>query len=296
MTERFELDTKAVSFTKNIYESGSRLIYNLSTKERLEISIDQKEFEKLLNSRKEAIDEGILREKMQRWVNGKLLHNNLTRDVEVRLKGVFPDHWTHSNRWSFKVKVKNNSKPFKNLNRFNLQTPETSSFMYEWVLMKALEKENLISLGIDYDLVINGKNLGPYMLQGGISDEVLKINKREQGPIVGFSKDLFLKEFKNSQRMNKLGATGSLNGVEDNFWREKIQPVQFSNNNLGKIQEKYLKEAIYLLEAFRNEEKRISEIFDVNKLIKIMVLRALLDLQSLIIEIQSFISILQPNY
>ena len=76
--------------------------------------------------------------------------------------------------------------------------------------------------------------------------------------------------------MNELGATGSLNGVEDNFWREKIQPVQFSNNNLGKIQEKYLKEAIYLLEAFRNEEKRISEIFDVNKLIKIMVLRALL--------------------
>ena len=104
LTERFELDTKAVSFTKNIYESGSRLIYNLSTKERLEISIDQKEFEKLLNSRKEAIDEGILQEKMQRWVNGKLLHNNLTRDVEVRLKGVFPDHWTHSNRWSFKVR------------------------------------------------------------------------------------------------------------------------------------------------------------------------------------------------
>ena len=66
----------------------------------------KKEFKKLLNSRKEAIDEGILQEKMQRWVNGKLLHNNLTRDVEVRLKGVFPDHWTHSNRWSFKGKGK----------------------------------------------------------------------------------------------------------------------------------------------------------------------------------------------
>ena len=76
--------------------------------------------------------------------------------------------------------------------------------------------------------------------------------------------------------MNKLGATGSLNGIEDNFWREKIEPVQFSENNLGQIQEKYLNEAIYLLELFRKEEKNISEVFDVEKLSKIMVLRALL--------------------
>ena len=76
--------------------------------------------------------------------------------------------------------------------------------------------------------------------------------------------------------MNKLGATGSLNGIEDNFWREKIEPVQFSENNLGQIQEKYLNEAIYLLELFRKEEKNISEVFDVEKLSKIMALRALL--------------------
>ena len=114
------------------------------------------------------------------------------------------------------------------------------------------------------------------MFQGGISDEVLKINNKEIGPIIGFSKNLFLKELVNSKRMNKLGATGSLNGIEDNFWREKIEPVQFSENNLGQIQEKYLNEAIYLLELFRKEEKNISEVFDVEKLSKIMALRALL--------------------
>ena len=76
--------------------------------------------------------------------------------------------------------------------------------------------------------------------------------------------------------MNNLGATGSLNGIEDNFWREKIEPVQFSENNLGQIQEKYLNEAIYLLELFRKEEKNISEVFDIEKLSKIMALRALL--------------------
>ena len=53
--------------------------------------------------------------------------------------------------------------------------------MYEWVLMKALEKENLISLGIDYyDLVINGKNLGPYMLQGEYLMKCLKLIKESK--------------------------------------------------------------------------------------------------------------------
>ena len=99
---------------------------------------------------------------------------------------------------------------------------------------------------------------------------------KELGPIVGFSKDLFLKEYLNSERINKLGATGSLNGIEDNFWRERIEPTQFSKDKLGKIQETYLNEAILLLESFRREEKKINQIFDIEKLSKVMALRALL--------------------
>ena len=277
ITERFEYDKIATSFFKNTYDNASRTLYNLSTKEKIEIKIDQKEYKKILETRDKAIQEGLLLEEMQRWVKAKLTHEDLTRDIDIRLKGVFPDHWSHSDRWSFKIRINNNSKPFNKLNRFNLQTPETSSYVYEWLLMKALEKENLISLGTKYyDLEINNKKLGAYMLQGGISEEVLKINNKETGPIVGFSKNLFLKELVNSRKMNKIGATGSLNGIEDNFWREKIEPVQFSNSNLGKVQEKYLNDAIYLLEAFRKEKKKINEVFDIEKLSKIMVLRALL--------------------
>lgn len=277
LTERFEFDKKAASLIKNIYDSTSRSIYNLSSKDKIKVIIDQKNYQKILDSREQALKEGVLHEETQTWVNAKLIHNKISRDIEIRLKGVFPDHWSDTNRWSFKVKIKRNSKPFNESNRFNLQTPETSSYIYEWLLTKALEQENLISLETKYyDLDINGKNLGAYMFQSGISDEILKKNNKELGPIVGFSKDLFLKEFLNSKRMNELGATGSLNGIEDNFWREKIEPVQFSKNKLGKIQETYLNEAILLLESFRREEKKINQIFDVNKLTKVMALRALL--------------------
>ena len=46
-------------------------------------------------------------------------------------------------------------------------------------MLKALEKENLFSLGLELiDLNINDKNLGTYMLIGQISDEIIKKNNR----------------------------------------------------------------------------------------------------------------------
>ena len=277
LTERFEIDSRVSNIFKNIIDNSSRVIHGLKSNEKLEIIIDEKEYNKLLKTRKKALKKGVLQEDMQKWVPAKLKDENINRNIKIRLKGVFPDHWSDDKRWSFKIKIMSDSKPFNDLNRFNLQTPETSSFIYEWLLMKALEKEKLISLGVKYyDLIINGNNRGTYMLQGGISKEILELNNRQLGPIIGFNKDLFLKEMPNSIKLNEQGATGSLNGIEDNFWRAKIEPVQFDDANIGTKQEIYLKKSIYLLESFRNGVKKPSEVFDVNKLAKIMALRALL--------------------
>ena len=243
----------------------------------MEIFIDQKEYNKILTTRKKAIEKGLLQEQMQTWAEANLISENSKRDIRVRLKGVFPDHWQDNKRWSFKVRVKNNSKNFNDFSRFNLQPPETSSFIYEWLLMKALDKENLISLKTDYyDLFINGTSRGLYMFQGGISKQILDLNKRKIGPIVGFSKQLFLKEYERSQELVKKGLTGSLNSTEDSFFRSKIEPVQFSFKDNNEEQKKYLKKAIFLLESFRNGDKKPSEVFELEKLIKIMVIRALL--------------------
>ena len=114
------------------------------------------------------------------------------------------------------------------------------------------------------------------MFQGGISEEILKKNEKEAGPIIGFSKDLFIKEYLNSQRMKKLGAIGSMNSIEDSFWRSKIEPVQFDEDNINTSKEKDLRYSIGLLEDFRSGEKKPSQVFDINKLAKIMAIRALL--------------------
>ena len=67
-----------------------------------------------------------------------------------------------------------------------------------------------------------------------------------------------------------------MNGLEDTFWRSKIEPVQFNKFRGVKKQETYLKKAIFLLESFRNGSMKTSEVFDTEKLAKVMALRALL--------------------
>lgn len=277
LTERFQLDNRLISFSKLGIDSVYRFFYSFSNNKKVEILIDQKEYNKILTTRKKAMEKGLLQEQMQTWAEAKLISEDSKRDIRVRLKGVFPDHWQDNKRWSFKVRVKNNFKNFNDFSRFNLQPPETSSFIYEWLLMKALDKENLISLKTDYyDLFINGTSRGLYMFQGGISKQILDLNKRKIGPIVGFSKQLFLREYERSQELVKKGLTGSLNSTEDSFFRSKIEPVQFSFKDNNEEQKKYLKKAIFLLESFRNGDKKPSEVFELEKLIKIMVIRALL--------------------
>ena len=78
--------------------------------------------------------------------------------------------------------------------RFALQSPKTTSYIYEWLFAKALEKENLFSLGADFiDVNINDKNLGAYMLIGQISKEVIKKNNKKIAPIIGLTLNFGLK-------------------------------------------------------------------------------------------------------
>ena len=171
LTERFQIDNKIGIFFKNYYDKSSRYIYGLLPKEEIEIFLDPKEFKEISNIRKESIKRSKLTKDLEKWSNGKISYKGDTRNIQIRLKGVFPDHWADSEQWSFKVKIKNDSKPINQLYRFALQPPKTTSYIYEWLFMKSLEKENLFSLGIDYlDLKVNNNHIGLYSLIGQISE------------------------------------------------------------------------------------------------------------------------------
>ena len=158
-----------------------------------------------------------------------------------------------------------------------LQPPKTLDYIYEWLLSKALEQEKLISLPVTFsELILNNQSRGVYTVQGQISQKlILKIIEKK--PIIGFTKDTWIKEQINARRLSRSGVkNGSLNGLEDTFWRSKIEPVQFRSLSDDPKQQVYLEKAIFMLESFRNNSMRTSEVFDIEKLAKVMALRALL--------------------
>ena len=276
-SERFDFDKKIFNFTKYLADYTSRTFYGFTSKEKINIEIKPEHYDKILKVRELSLKKNQLREDIQEWVPAKLIVDNNTYDIRIRLKGTFPDHWNDPSQWSFQIKINNNSKTYLGYRRLNLQPPKTVNYLYEWLLMKAFENEKLISLGATYiNLKINGSNRGAYILQGAISEEIIKKNKRQAGPIIGFSKKLYLKEMINSQRLDRLNAVDSLNGIEDTFWRAKIEPVQFSDDLLGTKQEEYLQKAIYLLESFRKGSLKTDQVFDIKQLAKVMALRAAL--------------------
>ncbi len=274
--ERFDLDKKIITISKSLVNSTSKVLFSFSNKERIFIKIKPDNFQKIEKNRESALNLGILNESMQKWVPAKLEKDNINYNVRIRLKGAFSDHWKDDSKWSYKISVNNDSKPIFNLKRFNLQPPNTMSYLYEWLFMKSLEKEKLISLKVNFmNVNINDSNEGAYILQEAITNRTIENNGRKVGPVIGFSKDLYLTEFVNANKLLKQGAIDSLNGLEDTFWRAKIEPVQFSQETDQK-QLDYLKKSIYLLESFRSGTLKPREVFDIKQLSKVMALRAIL--------------------
>jgi hypothetical protein len=211
------------------------------------------------------------------WIPEDKLSNKNNPNIQIRLKGAWPEHWSDEKQWSFKIKFYNEKDQLLNLNRLALQPPWTLDYIYEWLLYKALENENLISLPVSFsEVILNNKSLGAYVIQGQVSEKLLIKNGKPISPVIGFTKDTWIKEQINTKKLNKVGGIDSLNGLEDTFWRSRIEPVQFNKFKGDIKQENYLKKAIYLLESFRNGKITTSKVFDIEKLAKVMALRALL--------------------
>jgi hypothetical protein len=233
--------------------------------------------DKFLRNSPEGDNKNKLLEVIKDWIPEKIISKNNAPNIKIRLKGVWPEHWKDDKQWSFKIKFIQEKNQILDLSRVALQPPSTLDYIYEWLLSKGLENEKLINLPVSFsEIIINNKSRGVYTIQGQISDELLIKNKRPVGPIVGFAKDTWIKEQINSKKLESLGAIDSLNGIEDTFWRSKIEPVRFSKFRGNIEQERYLEKSIFLLESFRDGTMKPSEIFDIVKLAKVMALRALL--------------------
>ena len=269
-TEKYDLFSKPRSIISKIYENlYSKIISQTYDVEKIIIDINYKNFEKIKKIRQKALKNKYLLSEDSKWSSGKLTYNDQQNKIKIRLKGMLGDHWDHPYKWSFYVKIDDDNSSIFNLRRFTLQPPKTLDFLDEWLFMKALERENLISHRTKFvELIVNGNKYGLYTLQERSMKQLIENNKRREGPVINFSNQERLVEHINKK---KLGA----NKISNYFWRSQINPIQFKKSYKGTVQEKYLDKAISLLESFRNKESKVDEVFDIDQMAKVMALRAI---------------------
>ena len=256
------------SFKEFIEFSSSKIYSNFNNIDKITIDIKHKNYQKISKSREKAMDFGRLKDNFVEWVPAKIQLNGKKIDVKVKLKGTHDDHWAHPYKWSFKIKTKHNDENIYGLKSFAVQHPATISYLYEWLFHLVLKEENLIAHNVRFiNLVVNGNDLGVYILIEQISKELIEKNKRREGPVIGFDKELWIEEVNN---INNLG----INDVNQFFWTSKIKPSRFKKSQKNTIQETYLNKAVSLLESFRKGELKTSKVFDVEQLAKLMAIKA----------------------
>ena len=269
-TERFDLKIYIKNFTNDVINTAANRFFLTFGKknEKIVIDINYKNYQKILSTREKSIKALRATEDIHEWVSAKMNIQDKDYKIKIKLKGVHSEHWEHSKKWSFKIKLLDD-KSIDGVKRFSIQRPRTRDYLYEWLFMEVLKKEKLIYHRTKYpEIIINGENLGVYFFEEQHSKQLIENNKRREGPIIGLDKNLWIKEINN---LNDL----TVNVLEDSFLRAAIKPVQFDNDKTGTEQEIYLKNAINLFEDFRKNKIEIKQAFDLKQLATLMAIKVI---------------------
>ncbi len=157
------------------------------------------------------------------------------------------------------------------MKRFSLQHPQTRQFIHEWLFLQALADEGMISLRYKFvEVIINGKSHGIYALEEHFGKHALEHSGYREGPIVGYSKDIWVQEYR---RRNRSGIP--VYNLDGSFLSARIDGSETGSIVRHSLAEENFIKATSLLEAFRLKTMKASEVFDVQKLAFSMALHVL---------------------
>ena len=236
--------------------------------EKLSISIDQKQYDKLNALVDKAREEGVIPRKGNKFRKAVLEHNGVQHKIELRLKGKLTDH-VKDEKWSLRVKVTDGSDVL-GMRRFSLQHPGTRNYANEWVFHEMARNEGLVALRYDFiEIELNDNDLGIYALEEHFGQELLLANDRVPGPILRFDPGLYWQHRSNLMK--------DIHIVEEY--------AEFNSSNIDTYTESAifndssLTDAFYKaqskLESFRSQKLPVDSVF---KLIPLARYHALIDL------------------
>lgn len=223
---------------------------------QLEIIISDSCQNILDSCRTNAIKAGILRDENKIEVPAKIVSDQDTFNIKMRLKGDYSDHWA-GEKISYRIKVLG-KKRLWSMKTFSIQAPETRRNINEWYFHKLLKHEGLIGLNYKFiSLVEHGINKGTYALEENFDKQLLELNSRKEGPILKFDESILI--------------DNSLINYKGTFSQTELYKIAKINCFKAKrtlkdstLYSQYLK-GKELLEKFRNREIQAHECFDIEK-------------------------------
>ncbi|WP_109299833.1 hypothetical protein [Aquimarina sp. AU474] len=241
--------------------------------EKLTITIDQKDFDKIKNRRNEALKSRVLAKKDDDFVKSFISFNSSDKIVsKIRLKGDWTDHLQDEKKWSFRV-ILEEDKTVKGMKKFSIQHPKVRNNEWEWLFNKVIKRNGLIGLRYDFinvDLKItknNSSKLIPIGIMGfeeSFDKHLIENNKRREGIILSFHESFLWEDRKKSFDL----------GLNIKTWNQKLQkaknlPIKVFDESRVLSDPKLSKQlniAKDLLNGIKKGELKISEAFDIDKL------------------------------
>nr|WP_321221289.1 hypothetical protein [uncultured Psychroserpens sp.] len=255
-------------------------IEKTTTLDGLQLTFNQKSFDKIKEKRLTALSKGILETNDDDYVPATVTYKDKNYDAEVRLKGDWTDH-LKGDKWSYRIKLKGDE-TILGMRKFSIHHPQTRGFFYtaEWLYLKAIKREGLMGLRYNYvegSIHVKGKktsqdinkNVGIYALEETFDKRTIESNSGKESIILKFSEDNFWNEVGKSIEVgSSLGYKWGEFMNYDLVSQTKYQILPFSEEKvvLDSTMFKYFKLSRNLLDDVYQNKRPIHEAFDVKKL------------------------------
>ncbi len=270
----------------DFYESEAPLSSAASSKEqeleRIEITLSEKQYNKLKKKRDAAIKNQILLSGDEDLVPANLLFKEKEYGVKMRLKGDWVDH-LQGDQWSFRVKI-GDGKTLMGMRKFSLHRPAARNYAGEWLFHQVLADAGIMHLQyhfVQVVLTVEGefssetKNLGIYALEEGFDKLLIERNQRREGVILKLDENLLWKE-RAAFLKGKLGIADLLFFNFSPYEQMNVLPFSEKRVVADTVLYKQFLTGSALFRDYANRKKMPSEVYDVQLLAKYQALTNLL--------------------
>jgi len=227
----------------------------------INLVIEDAQYRKLDRKRAEAMERGLLVTGDNDWVKARLEEGDNRYKVKLRLKGDWTDH-LKGDKWSFRVKLET-GQAWNGMTVFSLQSPETRSYLMEWVYHTWLRQEDILAPRYDFvQLKINGESRGIYAWEEHFAKQLPEGMQRREGPILKLVEGGLWEVEEQYSGMTY----PDLDERIPRFLSAEAAPFEAGGMETDSVLAGQFKTANSLLHAYKYQGKEADEIFDLDKL------------------------------